>query len=273
MNVVGAHCLDWLFFGLAWIGLAFRRRRRKTRLASLSLQALRRSAAQRVDVVPHIASPFSALPEYCLLSLAAFARQVCAATHDAGPKLRGAAVPSTSRASRAESRLQLTIVANQLPHVHLISSYRYPTLATLSIEQAVDFLLNAPKIVKDVAPMTWQYFQNPPNDGTVFLEWQPVNQRGNAYASDGYVWADPESSYSYESQRGYVSLDNSLRSAPPLLTSPQDCRNPRPPQWIPPGLRTSYLSSETSVSHSLKKSGFARAHSRSGVVRCPLLSG
>ncbi|EKG21244.1 hypothetical protein MPH_01436 [Macrophomina phaseolina MS6] len=91
-----------------------------------------------------------------------------------------------------------------LPHVHLISSYRYPTLATLSIEQAVDFLLNAPKIVKDVAPMTWQYFQNPPNDGTVFLEWQPVNQRGNAYASDGYVWADPESSYSYESQRGYT---------------------------------------------------------------------
>ncbi|KAB2580033.1 hypothetical protein BFW01_g5399 [Lasiodiplodia theobromae] len=91
-----------------------------------------------------------------------------------------------------------------LPHVHLISSFRYPTLAHISVDQAVEFLLQAPKVVKDMAPMAWQYFQNPPNDGTVFLEWQPVNQRSNAYASDGYIWADPESSFTYESQRGYT---------------------------------------------------------------------
>lgn len=72
----------------------------------------------------------------------------------------------------------------------------------------MEFLLQAPKVVKDMAPMAWQYFQNPPSDGTLFLEWQPVNQRSNAYASDGYIWADPESSFTYESQRGYVSFQN-----------------------------------------------------------------
>ncbi|KAK8242369.1 hypothetical protein IWZ00DRAFT_374234 [Phyllosticta capitalensis] len=91
-----------------------------------------------------------------------------------------------------------------LPHVHLVSSYRYPTLATLSVEQAVEYLLNGPRIVKDGAPVSWQYFQAPPGDGTVFLEWQPSSQRGNVYASDGYMWADPEQSYTFDSQRGYT---------------------------------------------------------------------
>ncbi|KAK7552651.1 hypothetical protein IWX49DRAFT_122334 [Phyllosticta citricarpa] len=91
-----------------------------------------------------------------------------------------------------------------LPHVHLVSSYRYPTLATLSVEQAVEYLLNGPRIVKDGAPVSWQYFQAPPGDGTVFLEWQPTNQRGSMYASDGYMWADPEQTYTFDSQRGYT---------------------------------------------------------------------
>ena len=110
--------------------------------------------------------------------------------------------------TRRKSRLQLTIAANQLPHVHLVSSFRYPTLAHITVDQAVEFLLQATKIVKDMAPMSWQYFQIPPTDGTVLLEWQPVNQRSNAYASDGYIWADPELSFTQETQRGYVSLQH-----------------------------------------------------------------
>lgn len=52
--------------------------------------------------------------------------------------------------------------------------------------------------------MSWAYLQCPP-DGAVFLSWQPLAQRGLRFASDGYVWADAESTYNYD-VRGYVSV-------------------------------------------------------------------
>ncbi|KAF2147415.1 uncharacterized protein K452DRAFT_293839 [Aplosporella prunicola CBS 121167] len=92
-----------------------------------------------------------------------------------------------------------------IPHVHLISSCRYPVTATLPPESVVDHLLQAPKIVKDVAPMYWHYFSSPPPDGTVLLEWQPpTGQKGLKFASDGYLWADPETTFTYQSPRGYT---------------------------------------------------------------------
>ena len=50
--------------------------------------------------------------------------------------------------------------------------------------------------------MVWQYISAGPNDGTVLLAWQPP-ALGPRFASDGYIWADPEQSYHFET-RGLV---------------------------------------------------------------------
>ena len=47
------------------------------------------------------------------------------------------------------------------------------------------------------------YFQVPPQDGTVLLTWQPPVMQSR-FASDGYIWADPEATYTIEI-KGYVS--------------------------------------------------------------------
>ena len=51
--------------------------------------------------------------------------------------------------------------------------------------------------------MNWQFLDAPP-DGTVMLEWQPLNHLGNRSATDGYIWGDAEAAYTVEHQ-GYVS--------------------------------------------------------------------
>lgn len=101
-----------------------------------------------------------------------------------------------SRASTAKTTYTMADpslrVAQQLrPHVHLISSQRYPAVAQLNLEQAFGYLAQAPMVVKQVASMSWQYIAPPPPDGTVWLEWLPPD-RADPYASDGYVWADTE---------------------------------------------------------------------------------
>ncbi|KOS48464.1 hypothetical protein ACN38_g658 [Penicillium nordicum] len=50
--------------------------------------------------------------------------------------------------------------------------------------------------------MHWTFLDGPP-DGTVMLTWQPQNHLGNNFASDGYIWADQEQAFSFES-RGYT---------------------------------------------------------------------
>jgi len=59
--------------------------------------------------------------------------------------------------------------------------------------------MDAPTIVKAIAPMSWTYVQAPP-DGTIWLEWLPQEKMGvdGRYPSDGYVWADQESTYRQE---------------------------------------------------------------------------
>ncbi|QIW96024.1 hypothetical protein AMS68_001542 [Peltaster fructicola] len=79
-------------------------------------------------------------------------------------------------------------------HVHLISSHSYPIIAQINIEQAFGFLLQAPPVVKQIAPMSWTYV-NAPQEGTVWLEWLSPAQNGGRFPSDGYVWSDPEQSY------------------------------------------------------------------------------
>ncbi|EER41680.1 conserved hypothetical protein [Histoplasma capsulatum H143] len=88
-----------------------------------------------------------------------------------------------------------------LPHMHLVSSYRYPLMNNLSHETAVEYLISAPKVVRELQTMHWMFLDGPP-DGTVILVWQPLNHLGTNFASDGYVWADAEQIYSTEI-RGY----------------------------------------------------------------------
>ncbi|KAF2259453.1 DUF1750-domain-containing protein [Lojkania enalia] len=88
-----------------------------------------------------------------------------------------------------------------LPHVHLVSTYRFPTLPSLQPAHALEHLIKGPTIVKDTSSVAWTYFAIPPPDGTVLLTWQPP-RLGNQFASDGLVWADAEMDYHMEI-RGY----------------------------------------------------------------------
>jgi hypothetical protein len=89
-----------------------------------------------------------------------------------------------------------------LAHVHLVSSYRFPVLPQLRPEQAVEYLIKGPQIVRDTSPVIWTYFTAPPQDGTVILTWQPPRM-GTHFASDGMVWADPEQAFDMP-VRGYT---------------------------------------------------------------------
>ncbi|KXG50976.1 uncharacterized protein PGRI_065480 [Penicillium griseofulvum] len=88
-----------------------------------------------------------------------------------------------------------------LPHMHLVSRNRYPSMHMMPSETAVEYLTSAPRICQ-TQPMHWTFLDGPP-DGTVMLTWQPQNHLGNNFASDGYVWADQEQAFTFES-RGYT---------------------------------------------------------------------
>ncbi|KAL4765854.1 uncharacterized protein BDW70DRAFT_126808 [Aspergillus foveolatus] len=89
-----------------------------------------------------------------------------------------------------------------LPHMHLVSRNRYPLMHMMPTDTVVDYLLSAPKIVREAHPMHWTFLDGP-QDGTVMLTWQPLNHLGTNFASDGYVWADVEQAFTFEA-RGYI---------------------------------------------------------------------
>ncbi|KAK0729315.1 hypothetical protein B0T21DRAFT_350224 [Apiosordaria backusii] len=78
-----------------------------------------------------------------------------------------------------------------LPHVHLISAFRYPLMSRVELNDVTKWLLQAPSIARDKAPFYWTYLDCPA-DSTIFLMWQPTARRGNEFSSDGYYWASPE---------------------------------------------------------------------------------
>jgi hypothetical protein len=67
--------------------------------------------------------------------------------------------------------------------------------------------MEAPKIVREVQPMQWQFIETP-QDGTLMLTWQPLDLMATTFASDGYIWADAEHRFTSE-VRGYVSTTRS----------------------------------------------------------------
>jgi Fungal domain of unknown function (DUF1750). len=101
----------------------------------------------------------------------------------------------------------------------------------LPTETAVDYLLSAPKIVRELQPMHWTFLDGPP-DGTVMLAWQPLSHLGTNFASDGYVWADAEQAFTFEAKgyvRSFKDLSNDTR-----LTSKLDSRNVASSKRVPP---------------------------------------
>ena len=93
----------------------------------------------------------------------------------------------------------------------------------------VGYLTEAPKIVRDVQPMQWQ-FLDPPADGRLMLVWQPLEYLGTNFASDGYIWGDAEHAFKSE-VRGFVRCGAPALTTVTPLTLP-DLRNVRPPLWI-----------------------------------------
>ena len=93
----------------------------------------------------------------------------------------------------------------------------------------VDYLIDAPKVTRDIAPMSWQYLDAPP-DGTVMLQWQPLGHMGTHAATDGYVWAGPEAPFTTQN-RGYVwgALDKRM---PSLLMRFSDCGGLLSEKWV-----------------------------------------
>ncbi|KIW59600.1 hypothetical protein PV05_04039 [Exophiala xenobiotica] len=94
------------------------------------------------------------------------------------------------------------VPAQLLPHLHLLSKHRYPVTSNPSLETIVGYLLEAPKIVREVQPMQWQFIETP-QDGTLMLTWQPLDVMATTFASDGYIWADAEHRFTSE-VRGYT---------------------------------------------------------------------
>lgn len=100
---------------------------------------------------------------------------------------------------RPTSIPELTV--SQLPHVHLVSTHRYPHYGVLQLNVIVELLMQAPHVMRDVAPVNWQFLDAPP-DGSIMLIWQPP-PLGTMSASDGLVYASQEQAFSSEVQ-GYV---------------------------------------------------------------------
>jgi Fungal domain of unknown function (DUF1750) len=88
--------------------------------------------------------------------------------------------------------------------MHLVSMYRYPIMNILPADSILDYLASASKVVRELQPMYWTFLDGP-QDGTTMLTWQPLNHLGTNFASDGYVWADAEQAYTFDT-RGYVRL-------------------------------------------------------------------
>lgn len=92
---------------------------------------------------------------------------------------------------------------SQLPHVHLLSAYRFPVLQSVHHNKITEWLLSAPKIVRETSPFYWTYLDRLA-DGTILLTWQPLDSLGINFASDGYIWPAAETAFQLEVEGGYV---------------------------------------------------------------------
>ncbi|KAL6869166.1 hypothetical protein ACO1O0_000489 [Amphichorda felina] len=90
-----------------------------------------------------------------------------------------------------------------MPHVHLVSSRRYPQVAHVNLNDVASWLMQAPLIARDKAPFCWQFLDKPA-DGTVLMTWQPLQRLATSFATDGYIWAPPEQLYKHDLGNGLI---------------------------------------------------------------------
>ncbi|KAI8630421.1 DUF1750-domain-containing protein [Xylariaceae sp. FL1651] len=90
-----------------------------------------------------------------------------------------------------------------LPHVHLISTYRYTLKAQVQPAEVTSWLMQAPKIARDTAPFFWTYLDKPEN-GHISLTWQPLQLMGTHFASDGFMWPPQEQYFTQEVGNGVI---------------------------------------------------------------------
>ncbi|EGX90650.1 hypothetical protein CCM_07070 [Cordyceps militaris CM01] len=90
-----------------------------------------------------------------------------------------------------------------IPHIHLMSSFRYPASPRLDINEVAKWLMAAPQIARDKAPFFWGYLDKPA-DGTTLLTWQSLQRLGTNFATDGFVWSPPEEIYKHDLRNGAI---------------------------------------------------------------------
>lgn len=64
-------------------------------------------------------------------------------------------------------------------------------MQTVHQHKIAEWLLEAPKLALNRSPFYWNYLDRP-TDGMIMQTWQPSQQLGDQFASDGYVWMGPE---------------------------------------------------------------------------------
>lgn len=69
--------------------------------------------------------------------------------------------------------------------------------------------MQAPQIARDKSPFFWTYLDRPEN-GTIMLTWQPLQQMGVNFASDGFIWPPAEQHFTSEVGNGVVCSSHSL---------------------------------------------------------------
>jgi hypothetical protein len=93
-----------------------------------------------------------------------------------------------------------------MPHVHLVSAFRYPALSRLDPNEVTKWLLSAPVVAREKAAVFWTYLEKP-QDGTILLTWQPLSRLGVNFATDGFVWAPPEQVFKHDLGNGLVRCE------------------------------------------------------------------
>ncbi|KUI66745.1 SWI/SNF and RSC complexes subunit ssr4 [Cytospora mali] len=76
-------------------------------------------------------------------------------------------------------------------------------MANVSPQDVTKWLMNAPKIARDTAPFFWTYL-DAPADGTIMLTWQPLQRMDTNFATDGYIWAAPETYFQQDMGNGLM---------------------------------------------------------------------
>ncbi|KAK8055271.1 SWI/SNF and RSC complexes subunit ssr4 [Apiospora rasikravindrae] len=126
------------------------------------------------------------------------------------------------------------VASELLPHVHLLSTFRYTQKARVEIPEVTNWLMNAPQIARDKAPFFWTYLDRPEN-GYITLTWQPLQLMGTNFASDGYIWPPQEQYFTQEVGNGVV-LEMYYHRAGYALGEPIATHSRRRFRLIPPSV-------------------------------------